>query len=953
MKHSPSVFSLIVCWVGLVSFCLNAQTFTNSTTLLNPATNGFEWGANAVDVNSDGWVDIYEREKLYLNDEGQGFTNIYISTGLDDGSGTFGSVWGDYNNDGYLDVLFENFGPLSTLNKNNRNLTFDLANAETGLNPSILAQTCGWADFNNDGTLDIWLNDDNGNNKMYINNNHSTFQDISGSSNAPTNGNSYGMSWGDMNNDGLTDVFIATCPGGDVNHLLKNNGDETFTNIGNSAGVDNTAASWGNIWMDINNDGYQDIYVANTGGDPNLLYLNNRDETFTDISVSAGVTTTGGFGCAAGDFDNDGWIDIYVATSGPTHSLYRNNRNNTFTNISASAGITENEHDAVALADYNNDGWLDIFTAGSPQNRLMMNDGGSNNWIMIKTRGVTANHFGVGTRIEVYTNNGQKQLREIRAGESFCSQSDQLRAHFGLGSAATIDSILVHWTTGTKDKIESVSANQEITIVEGVGLSNPPISFTLTEPSDGGTATGGATINLNWESAASKSQGSITYRVYIWGNGVDLLFEDITSNTFDAPADMLTDGQTYNWMVDATDGFSIVASHDIFSFIYEEGELLSFNKSIDTGWNLLALPFQVSNPDYQVVFPNAQPNSLFYFDGGYVSATEMAECVGYWLNFEAAEIAQIQGFAINSCTTNLAQGWNLIGGPSCGVAVVDIDDPGSVITGDIFGFNGSYFAATTIEQGRGYWINATAPGTITLTCATTTPAKKETRLAAIDLSENSTVQIRDAAGYSQSLYFNAKFNDPAMISQFALPPISPAGSFDARFEGDIRLIESAEGVISVQSTNFPLTLTATNLSTESNKRYLIEERINGHVEAQHILQNGESIRILNPQINQLRLSAADEIVPDKFVLEQNYPNPFNPTTQVRFGIPEAATVSVAIYNSLGQKVKTLISERKEAGFYTVNWDATNDLNQPVSSGIYLYSLEAGKYRDIKKMIFLK
>ena len=186
----------------------------------------------------------------------------------------------------------------------------------------------------------------------------------------------------------------------------------------------------------------------------------------------SGDPNDGNIGVAAADFDNDGWVDIYVTQNGGRHKLYRNNADDTFTDIAIQAGILEENNNSVALADFNNDGWMDIFTAAF-RSRLMRNGGGSNNWIMITPRGTRSNHFAVGTRIEVYAG-GMMQIREIRAGDSFCSQSDQLRAHFGLGTATVVDSLVLRWPSGVVQQVSALSANQFLIIQEdslAVGIS--------------------------------------------------------------------------------------------------------------------------------------------------------------------------------------------------------------------------------------------------------------------------------------------------------------------------------------------------------------------------------------------------------------------------------------------------------------------------------------------------
>ena len=164
-----------------------------------------------------------------------------------------------------------------------------------------------------------------------------------------------------------------------------------------------------------------------------------------------GGESEGAVGVAAADFDNDGWQDLYIANFDRMHRLYRNNGDGSFSDIATAAGIIEDQHNSVAVADFNNDGWMDIFTGGRQQNRLMLNNGGSSNWIKIKMRGITANRFAIGSSVTVYTGDHQ-QRKEVRAGDSFCSQNDQLTLHFGLDAVTIIDSIVIEWPTADRNK---------------------------------------------------------------------------------------------------------------------------------------------------------------------------------------------------------------------------------------------------------------------------------------------------------------------------------------------------------------------------------------------------------------------------------------------------------------------------------------------------------------------
>ncbi len=379
-----------------------------------------------------------------------------------------------------------------------------------------------------------------------------------------------------------------------------------------------------------------------------------------------------------------------------------------------------------------------------------------------------------------------------------------------------------------------------------------------------------------------------------------------------------------------------------------------FNQEVLSGWNIIGRPLNVADSSVSTLYPDHEPNSLFSWNGSYQGGSEVARCTGYWLRFPAGATVPINGTSQSSCTINLIQGWNLIAGPSCDVPIANIDDPSGVITGTIFGWGGNYFNATSINQGLGYWVNASGPGTITISCASAASKYQPFRLeSAVDMSRLATIDIRDANGHSQSLYFNAALNEGQTLNSFMLPPVSPAGTFDARLAGDYRLTEGDEATIKLQTAHYPVTVDFSNLPLVEGSQYVVREMA-GTVElGTHSVSEGQSITISNAQVTTLQLSKIDVVVPQAFALEQNYPNPFNPTTEIRYAIPQAEKVVLTIYNSLGQKVRTLVSEQQEAGLYTVKWDATNDVGAKVSSGIYMYRVTAGSFTAIKKMILMK
>jgi hypothetical protein len=561
--------------VALISAAGSAQgqTFRDATaTLPDQQVQLAALGASAVDVNADGWVDIFRASALYLNRGEAGFEHFYDEAGLlDDEHGVFGGIFGDYTGDGFPDLFIEDLVAPAQLYRNRGDGTFVLANAESGVNTTgLFVQGSLWADLTNDGLLDLFIGNDSGENKLYVNFDGVAMQDASHRSNIAYERNTYGVAASDYDRDGDLDVFIAAChtgtPSRSINLLLRNSGGQ-FADVAFQAGVADTSGSWGVVWLDYDNDGWQDVFIANHG--TNRLYRNTGQGTFDNVSDAAGV---GGaafgyhYSAAAADFDNDGWIDLFVgAHTGESDQLYRNLGDGTFEQITSETGITVDEGGAMAVADFNNDGWIDLF-AIKGDDRLFLNEGGTNHWLKVRTRGTFDNHFGIGARVELHTPSGL-QIREITAGDGMTSQNHDLSAHFGLGAVTTIDSIVVRWPGGLATLLYGVGVDQEITIVEGVGINQPPPQFGLIGPPSGSvfsSVDGPDEIEFAWGGSSDPEGGALTYTLHITGQDVDLEYAGLTATTFALAPAGLPVNIPLTWTVAATDGYSVRGSTDRF-----------------------------------------------------------------------------------------------------------------------------------------------------------------------------------------------------------------------------------------------------------------------------------------------------------------------------------------------------------------------------------------------------
>lgn len=372
---------------------------------------------------------------------------------------------GDFNNDGYNDLVFGNGSGVNIIKAEANGTSYSVDTSTSG----IFTQRTNFVDIDNDGHLDVFVCHDIAPNIYYINdgNNNLIFYQGADSNGVPEglgiypSGGNYGSIWIDYDNDRDIDMFMAKCGGGTArrtNQLFRNNGNSSFTEVGVASGMADPIQTWSGAWGDYDNDGDMDCFVGGYNGTSHKMMRNNNDGTFTDITASTGigVFTYTGIDNVTGDFNNDGYIDIF---SNGNILLNDGNANMSFT------AYTTGMPPHGGVGDLNNDGFLDVFSS-----KFYYNDGNTNNWIKINTVGAQSNKNGIGARVEVSSPSFSKQMRDVRSGEGFRFMSS-LTTHFGLGTDTTINSITIYWPSGAVDIVNNPSVNQTITVVEGETLS--------------------------------------------------------------------------------------------------------------------------------------------------------------------------------------------------------------------------------------------------------------------------------------------------------------------------------------------------------------------------------------------------------------------------------------------------------------------------------------------------
>jgi hypothetical protein len=414
-------------------------------------------------------------------------TNVF--GGLGSGFG----AWGDYDNDGFLDlysVSARDLGVRLYHNQGNRTLLRLTSAAVVGpiISDHSSSGSTAWGDYDNDGFLDVFVASGTFGgdlrNFLYHNQGNGTFAKITTGSIVNDLHESWTGAWADYDDDGRLDLFV-TSNGGftasglpEDNQWFHNDGPAGFTQL--TAGqlglpLHDGGYSRGCAWGDYDNDGRLDLFVA---GRTNLLYHNEGDGTFQKVITGEIVTDSTIFesiGCTWVDYDNDGYLDLFVVNVRDNNFFYHNNGNGTFTRILTGSPVNDGSRNTIdaAWADYDNDGFMDVFIANADGgNALFHNNGNTNHWINLKLVGTASNRSGVGAKVRILATIGGKtfwQRRDIGCSGSQEGQSD-LRASFGLGDATNIDTVRIEWPSGTVQELHNVGSKQFLTVTEPARL---------------------------------------------------------------------------------------------------------------------------------------------------------------------------------------------------------------------------------------------------------------------------------------------------------------------------------------------------------------------------------------------------------------------------------------------------------------------------------------------------
>lgn len=453
------------------------------------------WAASWGDYNNDGFEDLFvttydesQTNMLYRNNGDKTFTKITTGDIVTEKAKSVGASWGDYNNDGYIDLFVaNNAGSKNFLYKNNGNGSFTKIITGDIVEYGTYCHSAAWGDYDNDGYLDLFVAEyfPTNTNHLFHNNGGETFTRVENSPVVTDAGHSIGAAWGDYNNDGLVDLFVPNT-NNEANWLYKNIGNGQFEKVNENV-LSTPSKSVGCSWGDYNNDGYLDLFVANAGNSNNNLYLNNTDGTFSVVTTGPIVNDKGNsHGSTWIDIDNDADLDLYVTNDQDEDNfLYKNNGDGTFSRSENDLTKLGGDSFGTAISDYDNDGDYDIFVSNHDE---------SNNFFFENTKGQCSEYFClelVGTNSNVSAIGASVSLKATINGTDVWQRRDvtgqsgggsggqnSSKIIFGLGNTSEIDSLIISWPSGFKKIYTDLSTSSNCTTyIEDDGTQISGVAF--------------------------------------------------------------------------------------------------------------------------------------------------------------------------------------------------------------------------------------------------------------------------------------------------------------------------------------------------------------------------------------------------------------------------------------------------------------------------------------------
>ena len=818
------------------------------------------------DYDNDGWLDFFLAEDYttprhrigLLHNEGDGRFADRTGAILAEISGRHkggGAVFGDYDNDGDLD-LFVPIGSFTSserniLLRNDRGAFTDVA-LEAGLTDFLPTDNAIWLDYDRDGYLDLYEGNryDSRGNILYRNNGDGIFTDATEAAGlnvelSPTGGSNGGIAAGDYDGDGWPDLFVTVWNA--PNRLFLSDGKGGFVDA-TTVEISDPGQAFGVAAGDIDNDGDLDLFHAAFGfGD--ILYrsellLNLGGGEFLNITEAVGLSSLSAaqlLGANFADIDNDGDLDLLTTY---THFLYLNNGDGTFSDWTSASGMADTGG-TISFGDYDLDGFLDV-VLGSDTSAvgstafvaLYRNNGNGNHWLRVELVGSESNRNGIGARL-ITTAGDLRQMRELLGGLGF--NQDELVVHFGLRDRTQVDRMEIRWPSGQVDVLTDIPADQKIRVIEGRGTYHA-IEPTRWEaaPPDMVLLDSQVDLDLAVRPALFEPDAAITEVT------VDLSpFGGMERATLEAVGDGSYRLRDIALSIEGTNGFRTLSV------------MIDQQTSLGPYWTKLSRTIAILPVKDEVIFDEGVSWEW------QVEVNRRAEAVTP-AGADVVHTGNVSGvFRVEESFSD----WSITFRPSA--------------PANPFGYDMLRFAI--------------CPGDVTLPSV-----------------PRSTVAMRPGRGMS---LLDGGWVDLSR-QEWQIVEI-PVASFER--EGEIESV--------VFSGNF------------GGMFYLDDIRL---------------VAAEPPPSSTAVLEEHTDSLPESFTLDQNYPNPFNSSTTIRFALPVSDDVELTIFNLAGQQVATLVQGAQKAGTYTVSWDGRDDHGRQLASGVYLYRLRVGQQQvETRKLVLVR
>ena len=907
------LWGIICCLSLLLAGSSAAQTFFTDVTDETFAFSRLPFGCQSTswgDYDNDGWPDLfltarYNPRVILWHNEGAG--RFVDRTATIQGDLTsywkgWGSVFGDYDNDGDLD-LYVPVGQYTLENRhrdillrNDRGVFRDVG-LEAGLTDNLCSGQALWLDYDRDGHLDLYVGrfmwyppDPTSRDHLYRNQGDGTFADVTEEAGLKVQfqpdhgGSTCGMVAGDFNDDGWPDLYFAIWRA--ANRLFLNDGQGGFRDATTTALAD-TGGAWGMVAGDIDNDGDLDIFQA--GGVTweeqkvrSLLFINEGEGHFTNVVASAGLSgllSADAMGAGMADIDNDGDLDL-MACKGYTPDdrffLYLGNGDGTFVDRTSQAGIPWNAWMSLAFGDYDLNGFLDVVFGiqgvsmapfRKPESTegfggLYRNNGKDSHWLRVELVGRESNRNGIGARL-IAASGDRQQIREIFGGVGI--NEDELVAHFGLGEHTRVDRLEIRWPSEHLDVLRDIPADRKIRVIEG-SEEYHIVTPTVWEHTLPDSALLGTTIAM---------EAAVYPALFEMGAEIVSVIADL-SDLGGSSAVPLVDVGDGSYRLESP-AFTVdcpVGWRDVSVMIDQE-------TSLGIHWiKLVASIAVVSNTDLAI-----------YADGpgaGWtIQASEEAESDPY-----AADVVH-SGSSAHAITLQRP----------------DVDSSGSV----------TYIIGGGVELSRytylSFWIQ---------------PGEADIESLYVDIGGQASVQpfpeIVDTSAY---LDLTGYLGDLGIV-----------------LRGD-RWMEIRIPVADLRVK--PKVYLPLDRGITERMPYL---KFGGQATGTFYIDDMKLVSAKLPEPTAVETSR-EMALPERYALSQNYPNPFNPQTIIRYQLPEAGAVHLLLYNISGQLIRRLVDGAHPVGSYSVVWDGRDDVGRDVASGVYLCRMEARGYSAVRKLVLMR